>query len=203
MPSHESKGHIAVAPPSMPLLKLDIGSGPNVREGFEGVDQYSFDGKVKHVVDLRKPWPWADNSVEEAHCSHCIEHFEAMERCHIVNELYRVLVPGGKCTLIAPHWASCRAYGDPTHHWPPISEFWFYYLSKEWRMGNTEKELGANAPHTDASVLTGGFACDFDAQWGYGMHPALTTRNSEFQQDAFQWKKEAIQDIIATLTAKK
>ena len=31
------------------------------------------------------------------------------------NELHRILLPKGKCLLIVPHWASCRAYGDMTH----------------------------------------------------------------------------------------
>ncbi len=178
-----------------PLLRLDFGCGPNPREGFEGVDQYPFDGKVKHVLDLRTgKWPWPDCSVEEGHTSHFVEHLTAVERCHFVNELYRVLVLGGKCTVIVPHWASCRAYGDPTHQWPPVSEFWFYYLSKEWRKGN--------APHTDAAVWSDGFSCDFEAVWGYVMHPLLVPRNQEYQQEAFQWKKEAIQDIQCTLTKK-
>lgn len=173
-------------------IKLDIGCGPNPREGFEGADQYAFDGKVKHVVDLRKPWPWADGSVSEAHSSHFIEHLNATERMHFCNELYRVLVMGGTCQIIVPHWASCRAYGDPTHQWPPVSEFWFYYLSREWRK--------ANAPHTDKSLNPAGFDCNFAATWGYSLRADLNTRNTEFQQFAIANYKEAASDCIATLT---
>lgn len=141
-----------------------------------------------------KPWPWADGSVEEAHASHFLEHLTSDERCHFVNELFRVLVPGGKCQIIVPHWASNRAYGDPTHQWPPVSEMWFYYLSKDWRI--------ANAPHTDASVWAPGFGCDFVATWGYAMRQDLTVRNQEFQQYALANFKEAAQDTIATLVKK-
>src|SRR5262245_46557037 len=91
------------------LLKLDLGCGRNPREGFEGVDHMDFG--QKHKVDLRGPWPWKDKSVEEAHCSHFIEHLTAKERIHFVNELHRVLIPNGKATVITPHWASMRAYG--------------------------------------------------------------------------------------------
>lgn len=186
---------VFTAPVAPPSLKLDFGCGPNPREGFEGVDRYDFGGRVRHVLDLRTGrWPWDDETVAEAHSSHFVEHLTGVERVHFVNELYRVLVPGGRCSLVVPHWASCRAYGDPTHQWPPVSEFWFYYLSKEWRAGN--------APHTDAAVWPDGFACDFEAVWGYVMHPALSVRNQEFQQDAFAWKKEAIQDVQCTLTKK-
>lgn len=169
------------------LLKLDLGCGKNPRAGFIGVDSRDFGQPIN--ADLRQPWQWADGSIEEAHCSHFVEHLTGPERIHFVNELYRVLIPGGKCTVIVPHWASCRAYGDLTHQWPPVSEFWFYYLAKEWR--------AQNAPHNDE------YKCDFDATWGYSMHPAITPRNLEYQQHAMQFFKEACQDTIATLVARK
>jgi hypothetical protein len=177
-----------VAPPV--LLKLDLGCGPHKREGFTGVDCLAFPG-VDIVTDLRQRWPFEDTSVSEAHMSHCLEHFTALERCHIVNELYRVLILGGTCQIITPHWASCRAYGDPTHQWPPLSEFWFYYLNRDWRAGN--------APHADVQHLPGGFNCHFEATWGYALRQDLLVRNQEFQQMAIQNYKEVITDCIATL----
>lgn len=177
----------------MEQLKIDLGCGKNKKEGFTGVDSLAFEG-VDVVADLTKRWPFEDCSVSEAHSSHCVEHFNSIDRTHFVNELYRVLIPGGTCQIIIPHWASCRAYGDPTHQWPPVSEFWFYYLSKAWR--------STNAPHTDVEHWPPGFSCDFDATWGYAMNPYLATRSSEHQQFAFAWYKEAIQDTIATLVKK-
>lgn len=179
-------------------LKLNLGSGPNKMEGFISVDNISFPG-IEVVTDLTKKFPWKDNSVEEIHASHVIEHFDALERIHFINEIYRVLVPGGKATIIAPHWASCRAYGDPTHKFPPISEFWFFYLSKEWRLGNEEKKLPANAPHTDVKFFKKGFNCDFEATWGYALHSAVQLRNQETQQFMVQFYKDAATDIMATL----
>ena len=177
------------------LLKLDLGCGPNKRENFKGVDSRAFVG-VDYVVDLTQaPWPWADNSVSEAHASHFVEHLNAAQRCTFVNELYRILIPNGTCSVIVPHWASCRAYGDPTHQWPPVSEFWFYYLSREWR--------AANAPHSDKQWNPDGFDCHFEATWGYNLRQDLLVRNQEFQQFAIANHKEAIQDMQATLKALK
>jgi SAM-dependent methyltransferase len=184
-----------------PLLKLNLGSGPTKMDGFLSVDRIKFP-EVDIVADLTKKFPWDDGTVEEIHCSHVMEHFDAMERIHVVNEMYRVLIPGGKVTIICPHWASCRAFGDPTHKFPPLSEFWFFYLSKEWRMGNKEKNLLPNAPHTDAKHLKGGFNCDFDATWGYSLHPTVSLRSQESQQFMVQFYKEAVQDIIGTLIKK-
>jgi SAM-dependent methyltransferase len=189
------KGPMLSNAPAAPL-KLDLGCGMNVKDGFEGVDIIPFEGKVKHVVDLRKtPWPWKDSSVGEVNCSHFLEHLTAAERVAFVNELYRVLIPDGKALIVTPHWASNRAYGDPTHAWPPVSEMWFYYISAEWRL----KE----APHTDRKYWPGGFSCDFAATWGYTLEKSLIARNAEYQQFALSWYKEAAQDMLATLVAKK
>lgn len=176
------------------LLKLDFGCGPNKKEGFKGVDAIKFDN-VDYVLDLTiTPWPWDDNSVSEAVASHFIEHLTAKERVAFVNELYRVMAPGGICQVVTPHWASIRAYGDPTHQWPPVSEFWFYYLNREWR--------AVQAPHTDAKNWADGFNCNFEATWGYSMRPDLANRNQEFQQFALTNYKEACQDMVATLVKK-
>jgi len=173
-------------------VKIDIGCGPNKQAGFIGLDQHKFDG-VDHVVALgRAPLPFGDDTVEEVHASHFVEHLTATERCQLLNELYRVMQPGAKMTMIVPHWGSTRAYGDPTHQWPPISEMWFNYLSKAWR--------DANAPHTDKSNWPEGYGCNFECTWGYSINPALTSRNVEFQQFALNHYREAAQDIHATLT---
>ena len=181
---------VVLTPMPVQPLKLDLGCGPNGKPGFLHVDQTAFPG-VDVVLDLRGKWPWADNSVEEAHSSHFIEHLDSMERVHFYNELYRVLKPGAKATIITPHWASCRAYGDPTHKWPPVSEFAWYYLKRDWRM--------ANAPHADITNLAGGFSCNFEVTWGYGLEPGVAARNQEYQQHAMTYFKEACQDMFATL----
>lgn len=176
------------------MVKLDFGCGPNKREGFTGVDQYPFEG-VDIVGDVTDPHFWnqfEDGSVDEAHASHFVEHLTALQRCLFFNQVYRILKAGGQIQVITPHWSSCRAYGDPTHQWPPVSEFTFYYLDKEWRKDN--------APHTDGQNMQGGYTCDFTATWGYSMHPSLNVRNTEYQQFALNFYKEAAQDTIATLT---
>jgi predicted SAM-dependent methyltransferase len=173
-----------------PQFKLDFGCGPHKAEGFMGVDKINFGG-VDFILDIGKDdWPWDNASVIEARASHFVEHLKPQERTHFVNELYRVLVPEGKCLIIVPHWASCRAYGDPTHEWPPVSEFWFYYMSKDWRKGN--------APHTDIEFNKSGYNCDFEVNWGYSFREDLNVKNQEYQQFAIANYKEVCQDTIAT-----
>lgn len=173
-------------------FKLDLGCGGKKREGFHGVDQYPMEG-VDTVLNIGEhAWPWETASVDEAVSSHFVEHLTTQQRCHFYNELSRVLKPGAKATIIVPHWCSNRAYGDPTHQWPPVSEMSFYYLKREWR--------AANAPHTDKQWNANGYDCDLDATWGYSFGPDLGVRNQEFIQFALANYKEAAQDLHATLT---
>lgn len=176
------------------MVKLDIGCGPNKKEGFIGIDQFPMSG-VDVVMDLRKDrLPYEDNSVDEVNASHFLEHLTATERVHLLNEVYRVLKHGGTATVITPHWASNRAYGDFTHQWPPVSEMFYYYLSKTWR--------DTNAPHTDGGINPDGYTCDFLATWGYSYNPELNNRHPEHVQFALANYKEVVLDMMATLTKK-
>lgn len=170
-------------------LRLDLGSGPNKRDGFTGVDILPFDGKVDQVFDLRKsPWPWKSESVDEVHSSHFIEHLTGPERVVFFNELHRVMRKDAKATIIVPHWSSGRAYGDLTHQWPPVVEFFWYYVDRAWRE--------ANAPHV-------GLTCDFHATWGYSVTPAWQARNQETQMFGLNHYREVAQDMITTLVCRK
>ncbi len=178
----------ALVPDPPPHIKLDLGAG-KVRHApdFTTVDIRAFDG-VDVVCDLSKDrWPWEDSSVQEVFCSHFLEHLTAPERIHFFNELHRVLLPGRSAMIITPHWNSCRAYGDMTHQWPPVSEFAYFYLNKAWR--------DANAPHCDA------YTCDFGPpMMGHNLRPDLNVRNEEYKQFAVANWKEAAQDLVCTIS---
>jgi len=179
-----------VAPKVTDPVKLDLGCGTKKAAGFIGVDAMKFDG-VDVVCNVGvEAWPWPDGTVDEANCSHMLEHLTWPQRVHFFNELHRVLKVGGKCQFALPHWSSTRYYGDPTHQ-SPFSEFGWFYLKQEWRK--------ANAPHVDGLRPDGlGYVCDFDVSYGYTMHPGLTGRNQEYVNFAMTWYKEACQDMVAT-----
>jgi SAM-dependent methyltransferase len=200
-------------------LKLDLGCGTQKRPGFLGVDRRRFEG-VQGVTDLtQKQWIFEDpelggvvllplstggfvlpdNSVAEVFCSHFLEHLEhnqrRPERVRFVNELWRVLVPGGRATIITPHWASNRAYGDFTHADKPVSEMFYSYVNRDWRH--------VNAPDNDAEFNPDGYICDFDYQIGYAANSATNDMSAEERQLAISWYKEAVDDLHAILIARK
>ncbi len=185
--------------PAVGLVKLDLGAGRHPKEGFLGVDAIKFP-ETAYVVDLAKPpWPWPDSSIDEVNSSHFVEHLDFNrhnpERVRFMNELWRVLKPGAKATIVTPHWCSNRAYGDFTHADKPVAEMFFYYISREWRK--------REAPHTDIEFNPQGFSCDFAATWGHSFGPELAQRAQEYQTFALQNYKEAALDLVATLTAQK
>ena len=194
MSKQSAKKKLEVVPTVAAPLKLNLGAGRSRMEGYLSVDEIPFEG-LDVVADLRKPWPWGDNTVSDIHMSHVLEHFDGDERVHIFNEMYRVLIPGGKAYIITPHWSSQRAYGDFTHKWPPVSEFLYNYLWKEWRM--------ANAPHNDIEFNPKGYNCDFSFAGGYGLHQSILSWNVERQQYAQLWYKEACADTHMTITSQK
>ena len=147
---------------------------------------------LERVLVGYKPWPFKDNSVDQIHSSHVAEHLDSVERVHYMNEIFRILKVGAQAQIICPHWASCRSLGDPTHRFAPLGEFWAYYLLQSWR--------DTNAPHTDARHWPLGFNCDFDATWGYGLHPEVQLKNADYQQFAVSFYKESISDIAFTVT---
>jgi predicted SAM-dependent methyltransferase len=107
-------------------VKLNLGCCDQRVEGFVGVDICQ---PADVIVDLRQPWPWQDSSVEEILAYDVIEHLP--DRIQTMNELWRVLQPGGLVRIEVPNAAKGAGhYQDPTH----VSEWCmnsFQYFTKD------------------------------------------------------------------------
>jgi hypothetical protein len=190
-------------------LRLDLGCGPRVyvdpnrpEDKFQGVDILDFG--QEHRVDLGncgERWPWDSSTVEEVYSSHFIEHLEPRQRVWFWNELHRVMKPGAKATIIAPYWSSMRAYGDPTHRWPPICEYTFFYLNRKWRLGDESQP--ANAPHVDVKFAgpdVHGLECDFDFTVGYlADQQVMGSKHPDQQSVMIRHWINAVNDVQVTL----
>lgn len=92
---------------------LDLGCGPRKIPGAVGLDILNLP-EVDVVHDLNvTPYPFPDNSFEEIHCYHVLEHVE--DFIGTMKELYRILKPNGVIYVRVPHASACGAWADPTH----------------------------------------------------------------------------------------
>lgn len=113
-------------------IRLDIACGQNKRPGWTGIDIRELDG-VDIVHDLEDiPWPLPDECVLAAICSHYIEHINPARFGFIrfMDEVWRVMKPGGKLMVATPHAWSVGYPQDPTHC-NPINENTFDYFDPE------------------------------------------------------------------------
>jgi len=84
-------------------MKLNLGCGKTHLEGFVNVD-YRASPSVDQVVDLTvHPWPWLDNSVDYIIASHFLEHLPGYELGAAMDEIHRILRPGGTLYVAVPY----------------------------------------------------------------------------------------------------
>lgn len=159
------------------LPKLDLGCGANCEEGFIGVDIMQLEGVDVQFDLTSSPWPWGDNSIGEARCSHFFEHLTFDQRFVFMNELHRVLKPGAGCVFITPRGFD-RQVQDPSHKWPPVVESSFYYFDQEWLKANK----------LDHYIPLCGIACNFEPR------PMTVSVTHEFAMKSDEHKMFAIRN---------
>ena len=71
--------------------------------------------------------------VEEFRCAYYFQQIPGKLRGPFMDELWRVLIPGGKALFITQYWSSFRAFMDYRSEWPPICEQSYLYYNKAWR----------------------------------------------------------------------
>lgn len=95
--------------------RLDVGCGNRKQPGWIGMDARALDG-VDIVHDIEElPWPIPDNSCGVVLMSHVWEHLKPWLSIRIMEEMWRVLAPGGQLQLVTPYGWSHGFVMDPTH----------------------------------------------------------------------------------------
>lgn len=119
----------------------------------------------KDIPDPQKlPWPYKSNSLTELVCNDVFEFVPGPKRGEFMDEVYRVLAPGGKATFNVRYWNNDATIQDYMYQWPPLCEKSFLYFNKEWRVVNNLKR---------------DLKCDFDFTYGYIVEPNTASRNEE------------------------
>jgi len=142
-------------------LRLNLGSGDRVFPTWTNHDKEQHSPYIDVAWDLNEiPWePFADNTFSRVHAWAVLEHIRPtlMES---MDEIWRILRPGGKVHIKVPHWTSDRARRDPSHIWHGWSYGVFthfdattkhgkahhFYTPRKWELlerGYTDKKRAA------------------------------------------------------------
>lgn len=92
------------------MRKVQFGCGGNRLSGWENYDS---------DVDVTKPLPMENNSVDRVFAEHLLEHLDSGEAFRFLEECYRILKPGGGIRIVVPSFnnvlESSEKYMEYTH----------------------------------------------------------------------------------------
>ena len=92
---------------------LELGCGPRKRPGVIAMDVNPASA-ADIIHDLNEfPYPLADDQFDEVICEHVLEHLNDLIK--VMEELHRVVMPGGLIRIYAPYFTSIHQFRDPTH----------------------------------------------------------------------------------------
>ncbi|HEX4278314.1 MAG TPA: methyltransferase domain-containing protein [Bryobacteraceae bacterium] len=106
-------------------MRLNLGASDRRIDDFRSVDIVP---PADEIADLSKFWPWPDSSVSEVFAFDVFEHLP--DKRQTMNELWRVLVPGGIATIGVPDVTDGDGgHCDPTHlsYWTGSDFEYFEY----------------------------------------------------------------------------
>ena len=91
---------------------LDFGCGTDKIDNAIGIDKVDLPCvDIKHNLD-NYPYPFQDNTFDLVICRHSISHIKDLKKT--ISEIFRILKPGGKLLIIAPHFSSDNTFTDYT-----------------------------------------------------------------------------------------
>ena len=95
---------------SLPLMKLNLGCGKDMRPGYVNLDLLQRDG-VDLIHDLNKtPYPFEDNQFDEIIANNILEHVYDVVKT--LEEIYRISKPGAIIKATVPYGSNWVAHID-------------------------------------------------------------------------------------------
>jgi SAM-dependent methyltransferase len=135
------------------LLAVDLGAARRKPPGYLGVDQYPGEG-VDIVATLPGKLDLPDDSVGLMRAVNFLEHVPA--KVPLINELYRLLAPGGMLLTMTPSSDGRGAYQDPSHvAYYNENSFWYY----------TDNQYRTFVPDIEAKFQTSRLVTYFPSEW--------------------------------------
>jgi len=94
---------------------LNLGSGDQRMPAAVNVDMRPSTG-AEVIHDLNElPWPFSDEEFDCVYALDILEHLDSV--VDTLEEIHRILKPGGVAEIRYPHWQSENSWIDPTHKW--------------------------------------------------------------------------------------
>ncbi|WP_326606892.1 glycosyltransferase [Streptomyces sp. NBC_01799] len=135
------------------LFALDLGAAHRKPPGYLGVDQHPGEG-VDIVATLPGKLDLPDGSVGLLRAVDFLEHVPA--KVPLINELYRLLAPGGMLLTMTPSSDGRGAYQDPTHvAFYNENSFWYY----------TDNQYRAFVPEIEARFQNSRLVTYYPTDW--------------------------------------
>lgn len=104
---------------------LDLGCGKRKREGAIGIDIHpNTDADIIHDLNIF-PYPFETSCFDEVYADNVIEHLDNV--VNVVDELHRIIKPGGLLVVKVPYFRSRYAYMAPDHkHFFTVESFTYF-----------------------------------------------------------------------------
>ena len=84
------------------MICLELGSGSTGRPEPWITSDLNPQSGAKMVIDVTKPLPFDNDTVDYCYSEHMIEHITYDEGLFMLKECYRILKPGGVCRVVTP-----------------------------------------------------------------------------------------------------
>lgn len=147
------------------LLALDLGAAHRKPAGFLGVDQYPGDA-VDIVATLPDRLDLPDGSVGVIRAVDFLEYVPA--KIPLINELYRLLAPGGMLLTLTPSSDGRGAYQDPMHlAFYNENSFWYY----------TDDQYRTFVPEIEARFQSSRLVTYYPSEWHAANHIPYVAAN--------------------------
>jgi hypothetical protein len=146
-------------PPKHP--RLHLGCGKKILEGYVNMDIVEAPG-VDVVADISQGLPFPDNAFEEILAIDFVEHIAQPRVISTMNDIWRVMAPGGILKIHTPQAPGITAFQDPTHVSFWNEESFTYYEDGHHRRENYGVTYGIKARFRRRRNLWGRFFTTFD-----------------------------------------
>lgn len=121
---------------------LDVGCGKNKIKNAIGIDSHP-DSSADVLHDLNTfPYPFPDSYFDQIYAIDVLEHLNDVIK--VIEELHRLLKPGGGLKLQVPHFSSVHAFTDITHRHFFSTESFDYFCGGFKQYGAYSKEASFN-----------------------------------------------------------